>query len=39
VRIPAGVRQRITNIGNADLLFYCVCSPRFLPEAYVASDR
>jgi mannose-6-phosphate isomerase-like protein (cupin superfamily) len=37
VRIPAGTRQRITNVGDADLLFYCVCTPRFIPAAYVAS--
>lgn len=34
VLIPPGVRQRITNIGAGDLLFYCICSPRFQPSAY-----
>jgi len=34
VLIPAGVRQRITNIGEADLIFYCVCTPPFQPAAY-----
>lgn len=34
VRIPAGTAQRVTNIGTTDLVFYCVCSPRFRPEAY-----
>lgn len=33
--IPAGVKQRIKNTGNADLLFYALCTPRFLPENYV----
>ena len=32
--IPAGVRQRITNIGNIDLIFYCACTPPFQPSAY-----
>ena len=34
VLIPAGVRQRITNIGEIDLIFYCVCTPPFQPAAY-----
>ena len=34
VRIPAGVSQRITNSGDTDLVFHCVCLPRFTPEAY-----
>jgi mannose-6-phosphate isomerase-like protein (cupin superfamily) len=29
VRIPAGRPQRITNIGNEDLVFLCICTPRF----------
>src|SRR5215208_1675498 len=29
VRIPANVPQRITNVGEDDLVFFCVCSPRF----------
>ena len=36
VRIPADVAQRITNIGDEDLVFFCVCSPRFVPSAYIA---
>jgi mannose-6-phosphate isomerase-like protein (cupin superfamily) len=35
VLIPAGVPQRITNIGARDLEFHCLCTPRFRPEAYV----
>jgi mannose-6-phosphate isomerase-like protein (cupin superfamily) len=35
VIIPAGVPQRITNTGATDLAFYCLCTPRFRPEAYV----
>lgn len=36
VRIPADVAQRITNIGDEDLVFFCVCSPRFVQSAYVS---
>lgn len=32
--IPAGVGQRITNTGTIDLEFYCLCTPRFVPESY-----
>jgi mannose-6-phosphate isomerase-like protein (cupin superfamily) len=35
VSIPAGVRQRIANTGHADLIFLCICTPRFKPELYV----
>ena len=34
VVIPAGVRQRIANIGDSDLIFYCVCTPRFEQKNY-----
>ncbi|HEX8818206.1 MAG TPA: cupin domain-containing protein [Terriglobales bacterium] len=34
VLIPPGIRQRITNAGPADLIFYCVCTPRFQQSAY-----
>jgi mannose-6-phosphate isomerase-like protein (cupin superfamily) len=33
--IPAGAAQRITNTGDGDLEFYCVCTPRFVPDSYV----
>lgn len=33
--IPAGAAQRITNTGDEDLEFYCLCTPRFVPESYV----
>jgi mannose-6-phosphate isomerase-like protein (cupin superfamily) len=32
--IPAGVSQRISNIGKTDLVFYCVCTPKFTAECY-----
>ena len=35
VLIPAGVPQRIANTGAEDLAFHCVCTPRFVPEAYL----
>jgi mannose-6-phosphate isomerase-like protein (cupin superfamily) len=36
VLVPPGVAQQITNCGDADLVFYCICSPRFRPECYEA---
>lgn len=34
VEIPAGVPQRITNDGVDDLVFLCLCLPRFRPDGY-----
>ena len=34
VAIPAGVAQRITNTGDGNLRFQCICMPRFTPESY-----
>ena len=34
VSIRKGVPQRITNTGDTDLVFECICLPRFTPEAY-----
>lgn len=34
VHIPSGVRQRIRNIGEEDLVFYAICTPRFTPACY-----
>ena len=39
VLIPPGVRQRIRNAGNDDLVFLAICSPRFRPESYVDCDH
>jgi mannose-6-phosphate isomerase-like protein (cupin superfamily) len=36
VIIPAGVRQRISNIGEHDLVFLALCTPRFTAAAYVS---
>lgn len=32
--IPAGTAQRIRNTGAGPLVFLCLCTPRFAPEAY-----
>lgn len=34
VLIPAGCAQRVCNTGVEDLVFLCVCTPRFLPGYY-----
>lgn len=34
VIIPAMCRQRITNIGSADLIFLAICTPRFTNSNY-----
>jgi mannose-6-phosphate isomerase-like protein (cupin superfamily) len=38
VLIPPGAGQRITNTGDADLVFLALCTPRFRQERYVASE-
>jgi mannose-6-phosphate isomerase-like protein (cupin superfamily) len=38
VVIPAGAPQRVTNDGDDDLVFYCVCTPRFRPHGYRALE-
>ena len=38
VAIPAGTSQRITNSGSEDLVFDCLCVPRFTPESYTALE-
>ena len=34
VLIPPLCRQRITNLGDHDLIFLALCTPRFRPESY-----
>jgi mannose-6-phosphate isomerase-like protein (cupin superfamily) len=34
VRIPAGVEQSIFNRGHTDLIFLCICTPRFERRNY-----
>lgn len=38
VQIPANVSQQITNTGERDLVFLCICTPRFRQAAYVELD-
>ena len=34
VFIPAGVSQRITNRAKSDLIFCCICTPKFTAKCY-----
>lgn len=34
--IKAAATQRITNTGDQDLVFLCICAPRFTPEKYTS---
>ena len=34
VVIPAGATQRIANLGAEELVFYCICTPRFTQACY-----
>ena len=38
VAIPAGTAQRITNAADEDLVFECLCIPRFTPDCYEALE-
>ncbi len=38
VVIPAGVPQQISNDRQQDLVFYCICSPRFASDCYEAIE-
>ncbi len=38
VRIPRGTRQRITNTGKDDLIFFAVCTPPFATESYAERE-
>jgi mannose-6-phosphate isomerase-like protein (cupin superfamily) len=38
VNIPAGSEQCITNTGECDLVFLCICTPRFRQQNYVDLD-
>lgn len=35
IAIGANISQRITNTGDRDLEFYCICVPRFTPDCYL----
>lgn len=38
VLIASGAPQRISNSGDVDLEFYCICTPRFRPSCYVSLE-
>ncbi len=38
VVIPPLISQKITNTGKTDLVFYCVCTPRFTEACYVNEE-
>lgn len=39
VVIPAGVSQKITNTGKTDLIFHCICTPRFTPDCFCNEEE
>lgn len=39
ILVPEGASQRITNIGDTDLVFLCVCTPRFSRQNYITINR
>ncbi len=39
VAIPPHVAQRIRNTGSDDLLFLCICAPRFTIDCYTAATH
>jgi len=38
VTIPKHIAQRITNTGREDLVFLCVCAPKFSQECYTSLE-
>lgn len=38
VIIPAETSQKVTNTGETDLVFYCICTPRFTEACYVNEE-
>ena len=39
ILIEANRSQRITNVGNCDLEFYCICIPRFYTDCYINLEK
>jgi len=39
IRIPAGTSQRIRNTGSEDLVFQCICLPRFTADSYESLEK
>ena len=38
IAVPNSVAQRITNTGHDDLVFLCVCVPKFSQECYTSLE-
>jgi mannose-6-phosphate isomerase-like protein (cupin superfamily) len=38
VTIPHQAAQSVANTGNEDLVFLCLCTPRFLPDCYTSLE-
>lgn len=38
VIIPPETSQKITNTGKTDLIFYCICTPRFTEACYFTEE-
>lgn len=38
VVVPSGARQRIGNTGMDDLIFYAICTPRFVADCYATLE-
>lgn len=38
VLIPKNQKQRIRNMGDVDLIFLCVCAPRWQEELYISNE-
>ena len=39
VLVPPDIPQRITNTGDADLVFYCLCTPAWRQKAYRSLEQ
>ncbi len=37
--IPASTSQKITNTGKTDLVFYCICTPKFTTDCYRNDEK
>ena len=38
VSIPQHTAQSVTNTGDTDLMFLCLCTPRFLQDCYTSLE-
>ena len=36
--IPPGISQKVTNTCKTDMVFYCICTPRFKEDCYVNEE-